>query len=316
MRIVLASMTINPDVVRQLKALAPDSIVVAADEAAVAREIETADAFVCADVCYSAPIAAALATAPGLRWLQLTTVGYDNVARYGKPAGATLSNVGDAYSGSVGLHAFAMMLALQRAIPAMVANQSAGTWQRDLTDRLIMPTGHTLLMVGFGGIGREVARLSRVLGMTVIGVSRQGRPDPAADEVHPASRLHELLPRADVIVLALPIDATTKHMINARALALCKPSAFLINVGRGGLVDQDALVAALTSGRLAGAGLEVTDPEPLPAEHALWRTPNVLISPHISGAPSPHGRLRLVERVGANLQRYLRGEPVEHVVVL
>lgn len=316
MRILLASMTIAPDVVAKLKAAAPGHVVVADDEAAVAREAPAADAFVCSDVVYSANIATALKTATKLKWLQLCTVGFDNAVRHGFPAGATLTNVGDAYSVSVALHALALMLALQRAIPQMVANQPAGKWQRDLTDKLIVPDGQTLVMVGFGGIGREVARLVRALGMKVISVSRSGRPDAAADEVYPASRLAEVLPRADVVVLALPLEADTKHMINARALALMKPSAFLVNVGRGGLVEQDALVAALFAGKLAGAALEVTDPEPLPANHPLWRAPNVLISPHVSGAPSPYGRMRQAERVSANIERFIAGGPLQHVVKL
>lgn len=316
MRILLASMTIAPDVVAKLEAAAPGQVVVANTEADVAREAPAADAFVCSDVVYSAGIAAALKTAPRLKWLQLCTVGFDNAVRHGYPAGVTLTNVGDAYSVSVAVHALALMLALQRAIPQMVANQPTGTWQRDLTDRLIVPDGQTLVMIGFGGIGREVARLVRPLGMKVIGVSRSGRPDPAADEVVPASRLAEVLPRADVVVLALPLEADSRQMINARTLALMKPSAFLVNVGRGGLVEQDALVAALAAGKLAGAGLEVTDPEPLPAGHPLWRAPNVLISPHISGAPSPYGRMRQAERVGANIRRFIAGEPLQHLVKL
>jgi phosphoglycerate dehydrogenase-like enzyme len=128
-------------------------------------------------------------------------------------------------------------------------------------------------------------------------------------------RLHEVLPRADAIVLALPLDGTTRHLIGAPEFALCRRTAVLVNISRGGIVDTPALVEALQGGVIAGAGLDVTDPEPLPAGHALWAAPNLLISPHLAGAAGKAGFDRLAQVAATNVERFLAGEPLAHVVM-
>ena len=125
-----------------------------------------------------------------------------------------------------------------------------------------------------------------------------------------------MLPRADAVVLALPLDASTRHLIGAREFALCRKTAVLVNISRGGIVDTAALVEALQSGTIGGAGVDVTDPEPLPAGHPLWAAPNLLISPHVAGAAGKAGFDRLADVAAGNVQRFLAGEPPAHVVTL
>jgi phosphoglycerate dehydrogenase-like enzyme len=176
--------------------------------------------------------------------------------------------------------------------------------------------GLTAAIVGYGSIGRAFARLAKAFGMRVVGLSRSARPDGLADEVRPAGELAAVLGRADVVVVAAPHSAETDRMIGAAQLAACRRGAILINLARGGLVDQQALVAALRSGQLGGAGLDVTDPEPLPAGDPLWDCPNVLVTPHVAGSSGHVGRARLAAFVSGNVARFVADEPPAHVVRL
>jgi phosphoglycerate dehydrogenase-like enzyme len=179
-----------------------------------------------------------------------------------------------------------------------------------------MPAASTVIVIGLGPIGREIARILRAFGARVIGVTRSGLPDATADDVVPASALRDVLPRADAIVIAAPYDETTRHLIGAPELAVCKKSAVLVNVARGGIVEPRALEAALRSGAIAGAGLDVTDPEPLPPNDSLWDAPNLIVTPHCAGASGAASGERLTDLVCANLARFMRGEKLQHVVKL
>ena len=173
--------------------------------------------------------------------------------------------------------------------------------------------GRTVVIVGAGNIGTQVARHARVLGMHVVGLKREvAGIDPASlglDELHPPERLTELLPRAEFLVLATPHTDATEHLIGAPELARLPDDAVVINVGRGALIDEAALVAALESGRLAGAGLDVFAQEPLPDESPLWQMPQVVISPHSAGISDREGR-RITGLFCDNIRRYLAGEPL------
>jgi phosphoglycerate dehydrogenase-like enzyme len=228
----------------------------------------------------------------------------------------TLCNAGAAYAAAVATHAIALLLALQRYIPTALANKTRHAWDRAFTLQLTMPAASTVIVIGLGPIGREIARLLRAFGARVIGVTRRGLPDSAADEVVPASALRDVLPRADAIVIAAPYDETTRHLIGAGELAVCKKSAALVNVARGGIVEPRALEAALRSATIAGAGLDVTDPEPLPPNEPLWDAPNLIITPHCAGASGAASGERLTDLVCANLARFMRGEKLQHVVKL
>jgi phosphoglycerate dehydrogenase-like enzyme len=240
------------------------------------------------------------------------SAGYEGVAAAGWPPGVRFTHTGGALSGVVAEHAFALLTALTRRIDQAARAQPRKTWDRPYVAQATTLTGATLAIVGFGSIGRRVAKIAHGYDMTVLGVSHSGRPVEGAAEIHPASALLEVLPRADAVICALPYDANTRHVFNAAAFARFKPSAFFVNVGRGGVVDQAALIAALKNGALAGAGLDVTDPEPLPGDDPLWDAPNLLITPHYAGAGDEGAAVHIAKGLMENLRRFRAGEPLEH----
>jgi phosphoglycerate dehydrogenase-like enzyme len=249
-----------------------------------------------------------------LRWVHSFTAGYNNLQAHGLPPGVALTNGGDAWSPAVAEHAMAMLLSLTRQLPRMLLRQERHDWDRAVAGRIRSLDGQMVAIVGFGSIGHEVAKLARPFGMRIVGLTRGGGAHPLADEMLPISELGKMLPRADVIVLAVPYSAATHHMIDAGALAVCKEGAIIINVARGGVIDSAALGAALRSGRIGGAGLDVTDPEPLPADDALWGCPNLIISPHVAGTSG--GYHRQAETAAGNLEKFLAGEELAHRIVL
>src|SRR5215475_4607692 len=184
------------------------------DGDAMIPELPSADVLICPDNFYSAKLADAVRRdAPKLAFIQLLTAGYDHAKRQGVPAHVTLCNAGEAYAAAVATHAIALLLALQRHVPTALANQTRRTWDRAFTPQLTMPAASTVIVVGLGPIGREIARLMCAFGAHVIGVTHRGQPDASADEVVPASALRDVLPRADAIVIAGPYDETTRHLV-------------------------------------------------------------------------------------------------------
>ena len=177
-----------------------------------------------------------------------------------------------------------------------------------LPDRL---SGKTMTIVGLGDIGRDIARVARGLGMRVLGVSRRGRPVREAARVYPVTAMTRALREADFVVLLLPLTAETRGIIGPDALAVMKSTAWLINIARGAVVNESALLEALEQKRIAGAVLDVFDREPLPPSHPLWRVDNVVVTPHISGPSTPDA---IAPVFNDNLARYLAGRPLRHVV--
>jgi phosphoglycerate dehydrogenase-like enzyme len=212
----------------------------------------------------------------------------------------------------------AIMLAMARRMPACVEFQRRQYWGQDdswlpgqtpfeLADK-------TLGLVGYGAIGQELVPRAKALGMRVMVVRRDpAKPAPMVDHVFPPSQLRALLGEADFVVLAAPDTPEMIRLIGAAELQAMKPTAYLINVARGTLVDTDALVDALRRGAIAGAGLDVTDPEPLPPEHPLWKIPTALITPHLGGASDRFWE-RQATLLGENLRRYLSGQPLLNLV--
>lgn len=214
--------------------------------------------------------------------------------------------------------ALALLFALARRLRNCFADQARRHWgQKESWEPSRIPTelnGKTLGLVGFGAIGREVAARARALGMTVMAVKRDpARGAELADRVYSPRELPALLEQADYLLLAVPGNPETRHMIGERELRIMKPTAALVNVARGTLVDTEALVRALEAGTIAGAGLDVTDPEPLPSDHPLWRLPNVIITPHLAGATDRYWQ-RQADMLFENLRRYLAGEPLLNLV--
>ncbi|HVV91870.1 MAG TPA: D-2-hydroxyacid dehydrogenase [Hyphomicrobiales bacterium] len=249
----------------------------------------------------------AVAAAPNVRWIHSVSAGNEGLIAAGLPATRLLTRTLGAAANTIGEHVFALFLALGHRVPDHLAAMTEARWQRPKTAPLALE-GRTLLVVGLGHIGREIARLGRAFRMTVIAANRTVAPDDAVDEIHPLSALPDLLPRADLIAVAVAMSPATRHLFDAAAFARCKPTALLVNIARGGIVDSKALCDALVAGRLGGAGLDVTEPEPLPPDHPLWRAPNLIISPHMSALGSPESERRQADRVGENIERYVRGE--------
>jgi phosphoglycerate dehydrogenase-like enzyme len=249
-----------------------------------------------------------------LRWIQLTTAGYDSVITHGAPPGVVVTNAGHSHGPMVAEHALMLLLALIRRLPAYAKRQVAHEFDRTIPLPLTTLEEATVAVIGLGGIGRETARRAKAFGAHVLGVSRSGRPEPLVDEVFPATGLHEALARADAVVIAAALTEETHGLIDEAAIAAMKPSAVLVNIARGAIVQTAPLMAALQSGHLSGAGLDVTDPEPPPADHPLWDCPNVIITPHVSGIGSVPVRRRIGDVVMENLRRLRAGETLVHVV--
>jgi glyoxylate/hydroxypyruvate reductase len=257
-------------------------------------------------------LAPTLATRPRLRWIQATSAG---VGKLAERVGLTASPV--AVTTASGVHArplaeFAVlaMLLFGKDVLRLGREQRDHRWERFAGEEV---AGKTVCVVGLGKIGREVARLSRALDARVVGTVREiGDRVPeelGVERLEPAEQLDELLPLTDVLVLATPHTALTHRLLDARRLALLKPGAILVNIARGDIVDEAALIAALRSGALRGAALDVFEHEPLPPESPLWDLPNVLVSPH-SGSTVPAENARIVELFQDNIRRYLDGRPL------
>jgi len=223
-----------------------------------------------------------------LKWIHSTAAG---VAQLMYPelrdSGITVTNPSGVFSVPMAEHTIGLLLALTRNFPDSVRGQDRSAWvQQELWDKpqhLTELNGQILLIVGFGSIGCEIARRAKAFDMRVWGVTRSGEGDRAlAEKIIAAKDLGTVLPEADFVVVAAPETSETKHLIGEREFARMKPGARLINVGRGTLLDEAALICSLASGKLGGAALDVTETEPLPPDSPLWKTPNLLITPHTS----------------------------------
>ncbi len=256
--------------------------------------------------------------APRATWVQVTSAGVERCMATERiiNGDVILSNMQKMSSPVIAEHVIAMTLALARNLPQLINVMESGQWAKgrgQATVGMQSVGGKTMLVVGLGGIGTEVARRAAALDMRVLGTRRSSHEGPDFVEyVGLSDEMYELAAEADFIVNALPITPETTDIYDARFFAAVKPGAHFINVGRGKSVVTDELVAALRSGQIAGAGLDVTDPEPLPAEHPLWQMNNVIITPHVAGNGSNRNRHMLVLR--ENLRRFVAGEALLNVV--
>ncbi|UCH26307.1 MAG: D-2-hydroxyacid dehydrogenase [Trueperaceae bacterium] len=257
-----------------------------------------------------------LVVAPKLRWFQQWAAGADWLQRH--PGALDRDFV---ITSTVGMHAhqiseqiFGYLLTFARQLHRAFEAQQQGEWRRPEREHLFELAGKTMLLIGVGAIGRQTARVAKVFGMRVLGIKRDPTvPVADLDQVEGPEALHTFLPVADVVVIAVPRTRETEGMIGGAELALMKPSSYLINIGRGGTVDEAALLSALESGRLAGAALDVFEVEPLPENSPFWRLENVLITAHYAGVIANYDG-RAAEIFLDNLERYLAGKPLRNVV--
>lgn len=261
--------------------------------------------------------AALVAAAKRAVWVQITSAGAERCLVAPRIAGAevVLTNMQKMSSPVIAEHAVALALALSHGLPAQARAMPTGEWRPDLpAAHAAAPlAGKTMLVLGLGGIGTETARRAAALGMRVIGTRNSSREGPPfVDYVGLADELLDLVPQADVIVNALPATAETRGLLDAEFFGATKRGAYFVNVGRGTTVNTEALLRALQSGQLGGAGLDVTDPEPLPPDHPLWQLDNVIITPHIAARGGERERHLLLLR--ENLRRYAAGDALLNVV--
>lgn len=258
-----------------------------------------------------------LTLARKLKWIHVTSAGVAQLMRPDvKTSGVTITNSRGIHAIPMAEHTLGAMLALARKFQETVHYQDSKVWAQEpiWQSRPSELSGATLLIVGFGAIGIEIARRARAFGMRVQAVTRSGQGDATlAEEIYPASQLLQALPQADYIVLAAPDTPESQRMIGALEFNTMKPSAYFVNIARGALVDESAMIDALERGVIAGAALDVAEKEPLPPESALWNLKNVFITPHtsaVSGMLWPRQTELLIE----NLERWFSGREMKNVV--
>lgn len=263
-----------------------------------------------------------LGRVPGLRWLQVGSAGVDHLAADPPWAhGLQVTNARGVFAIPMAEYVSGAILRINQPLARWAADQAAHRWPEDEEPVAAIARGRTAVLVGYGSIGREVARQLAALGLRIVAVKPRpeqrvdrsyrvagtGDPEGAIPErIVGVDALAEAAATADYLVLTLPLTAESRHLVGRAVLATLPPTAWLINVSRGGLVDEPALLQALRAGQLAGAVLDVVEDEPLPADSPLWEAPNVTISPHVSGATTQFRDDLVIE----NVRRYLAGEPL------
>jgi phosphoglycerate dehydrogenase-like enzyme len=251
---------------------------------------------------------------PRLKWIQLQTAGTDGYCNGEIGPGVLLSCATGAYGHGVSEYMLAVTLQLLKKLHLYRDGQQQGRWQSRGQVRSIL--GSTVLMLGLGDIGTEYSRRMKALGARVIGVRRTPRPKPdCVDEAHIFDKLDELLPRADVVALALPDTRETRGIIGRDRLATMKEGAVIVNAGRGSAIDTEALCDALESGHILAAGLDVTDPEPLPPGHRLWKLEGAVITPHVAGGRAMIETGQYIMKLNLeNAVRFVKGERLVSLV--
>ena len=284
-------------------------IIAGHDDATLARGLDEAEVIMASKF----PVET-LAQARRLRWIQLTSAGAEHLVPVRDALrGVIVTNASGVHAALAADYVFGVLVMLQWDFPQLLRRQQAREWGFQFTPPL---AGKTLGIVGLGSIGQEIARRGIAFGMEVLGLRRHPGPVDGVARVLGPPELPELLRASDALVLSVPGTAETIGMIGERELGLMRPGAFLINIGRGAVVDEAALIRALGERRIAGAALDVFAEEPLPATSPLWGFPNVIVTPHIAGEPAGYAE-RVVSQVFAdNLARFRGGQPLQNVVDL
>ncbi|MDQ1309889.1 MAG: D-2-hydroxyacid dehydrogenase [Pseudomonadota bacterium] len=305
--------SLSPQLAASLQSVAPGVELLlandAAEAAALAKDVDAVLGLCSPEL---------LDAGPNIRWIQSYSAGVERCVAIPavRERDILLTNMQRVAGPVMAEHVIAMMLAYARGLHFYIPERMAGRWTREMPPpgRLLTLEGKTVLVVGLGGIGVEVAKRAHALGMRVIATRASGREGPAfVSYVGLPDELLKLAGEADFVVNTAPLTPATTGLFDAKFFAAAKPGAFFVNVGRGKSVVQPDLIAALRSGRLAGAGLDVTDPEPLPADSPLWQMQNVILTPHISAGSDLGDELRFAIGI-ENLRRYVAGERMLSVV--
>jgi phosphoglycerate dehydrogenase-like enzyme len=312
----LISLDADPIDIAHIADRFPDVEMTSVGSADVASAIETADAALIGFLGNRHVIEGA----PRLRWLQTAGAGVEGVVGLGlAERGILLTNGSGIMAPNMAEHAIGLMLAFARNLPHLLRAQQDHAWRRGTSmDSVFDIAGQTVVLVGLGDIGLEIARRLKAFDTTVIGVRRSvpdGPLPPNVDRVVSIEQLHEVVGNADHVISSMPHTQDTIGIFDRETFAVFKRGSRFYNLGRGSCVVQTDLIAALESGHLAGAGLDVTTPEPLPADDPLWTAPNVIITAHTSGH-TPQFRQRALELFADNLERFQRGDELRNVVDL
>jgi phosphoglycerate dehydrogenase-like enzyme len=250
--------------------------------------------------------------APRLKWIHIWGAGVEHLLPLDwLPRGVTLTNNSGVHAPKAGEYMVMAILMLNNRIPTLITSQHRAEWN-ELFGTCV--AGKTLAVIGVGQMGGAAAQRAKDLGMRVLGVRRNARPHRYVDEMFGPDELDKVLPRADFVLVTIPLTADTEAMIGRRELDLLKPDAGLINLGRAQVVDYEALIEKLERGELSGAILDVFDPEPLPPDSPLWTTPNLIITPHVASDDWDAYMPRTLDLVFENVRRYFDGRPLKNRV--
>jgi phosphoglycerate dehydrogenase-like enzyme len=282
------------------------------------------------DVLYSGGIVPQLEQAPNLKWIQFHFAGIDRLVNmpFLQQAGVIITTLSGAHAPQMGEYIVMMLLALGHKLPGLLGLKNKADWPPDRFERFRPRElrGSTVGIIGYGSIGRETARLLQPFGVTVLatkwnamqpqdtGYTQEGLGDPPGDlphRIYPFQAIKSMISECDFLVVAVPLTPSTQGLIGTEELAVMKPHTYLIDVSRGGVIDHIALIRALKDKKIAGAALDVFPEEPLPPNSPLWKFPNVIISPHISGN-TPHYDQRAMALFIENMRRYLGGDPLHN----
>jgi phosphoglycerate dehydrogenase-like enzyme len=298
--------------VRDLQSVSPKARIVAVNKANVMQEIGDADAFI-GNISPDE-----VRAGKNLKWVQVMSAGVENVLFMSggsdlRDSNIVLTNNKIVQGPEIADHAMAMLLMLSRDLRKYIADDQQENWDGRRFGGIEL-NGKTAVVIGVGGIGMQIAARAWAFGMNVIGVDPEDKPfSPFLKRVVKPDQLDEVLPQADVVFISTPHTEKSHKMMGAQEFELLKPHSYFVAVSRGGIYDMGGLVKALDSKRLAGAGVDVTDPEPLPKGHALWKFNNVVITPHVAGR-SDRDNDRMVGTIKENIKRFVDGKPLLNVV--
>lgn len=308
---VVLAINLDKDYVDRLRSTYPDvEIVVSTDRAQLPEVLSGAQLLIGGRLT-----ADLLDRSPDLRWYHTPGAGVDGVLFPELvESDLLMTNNSGVHAPHMAEYLLGTMLSFVRGLPFLMRAQMRHEWG-DRREFTIYELGRqTLAVIGLGDIGQALAWRAKAIGMQVIGSRRHvGDPPRGVDRIYPPEALHELLAEADHVAITLPLTDETRGLFGAAEFAIMKPTAFIYNIGRGPIIDSDALIAALRGGEIAGAALDVTDPEPLPADSPLWDMPNVMITAHTSGG-GPFYWERGIELLVSNIGRYINDEPMLNVV--
>lgn len=309
----IVALNANAALLEELQSATPDARIVAVERAKMMDEIGDADGYV------GEITSAEVRAGKNLKWVGVMAAGVERVLF---PADGTsdlrdsniiLTNNKIVQGPEIADHALAMLLMLSRNLYVLYKNDQQQIWNPRSFHGIEL-RGKTAVVIGVGGIGTQIALRANAFGMTIIGVDREDKPFlPFVEKVVKPDQLDTVLPQADVVFISVPDTPQSHKMMGASQFALMKKNSYFIAVSRGGIYDMGGLVKALDEKRLAGAGVDVTDPEPLPKEHALWKFENAIITPHIAGR-SDQDAGRMVGTIQENIRRFVAGKPMINVV--